>query len=184
MGWFESLYRGYSVTGDGSPLPWLTYPIIYFLDKRLTKEMTLFEYGSGNSTLWWADRVKEVIACEHNKEWLEFVKTKAPQNVELLYQELVYDGEYSKSCNNQDTLFDVIVIDGRDRVNCAKNAMSSLSKNGVIIWDNSDREYYSEGYDMLLKNNFRRLDFTGFVPVGILLSTTSVFYKENNVLGI
>ncbi|HAY39752.1 MAG TPA: FkbM family methyltransferase, partial [Desulfobacteraceae bacterium] len=81
-------------------------------------------------------------------------------------------------------IFNIIVIDGRDRVNCAKNSLKALKGDGVIIWDNSEREYYQEGYSYLIQNGFRRLDFEGLGPIGIREWCTSIFYRDNNCFEI
>lgn len=36
--------------------------------------MIVIEYGCDNSTLWWANRVKHVISCEHDRQWYEEMK--------------------------------------------------------------------------------------------------------------
>jgi hypothetical protein len=80
--------------------------------------------------------------------------------------------------------FDAIVIDGRDRVNCCKNSLGALKAAGVIIWDNSERPDYQEGYDFLINNGFKRIDFGGIGPINPDAWCTSVFYRSNNCLGI
>lgn len=85
---------------------------------------------------------------------------------------------------HQDTTFDVVVIDGRDRVNCAKATMNLKQRPSAIIWDNSERERYQEGYDLLINNGYRRLDFDGFGPVNGRPWRTSVFYMPDNCLKI
>ena len=57
VGWFDSFFAQIAVDCNCKPIPWLTYPSIAFIDPRLSCEMSLFEYGSGNSTLWWAGHV-------------------------------------------------------------------------------------------------------------------------------
>ena len=105
-------------------------------------------------------------------------------NVELSYIELQNNGEYSKKAFEYRGRFDIVVIDGRDRINCAKNCLRSLKRDGVIIWDNSDRAYYEEGYSYLLQNGYKRIDFEGMGPVGVDAWSTSIFYKDDNCLGI
>ena len=39
---------------NSNPLPWVTYGFIDFISERLNKSIDVFEYGSGNSTLWYA----------------------------------------------------------------------------------------------------------------------------------
>lgn len=84
IGWFESFKTIKSIDGNGNPIPWFSYPFIDFLTPRLTKDLVLFEFGSGSSTSFFAERVKQVISIEHNKEWFEFVNKTKPNNVELI----------------------------------------------------------------------------------------------------
>lgn len=183
-GWFRSYYEKSSVDAEGSPLPWITYPAIDFLKKRITKEMSVFEYGTGGSTLWWASMAKNVVGVEHNIQWYERVSNNLPANVELLYVELKYNGEYCKTASTRNKKFDIIVVDGRDRVNCITNSILALKSGGVIILDNSERNEYEEGIAHLLTNSFKRIEFIGMCPIVNYKSETSIFYRENNILGL
>lgn len=183
-GWYRSAWKRVSVDAAGEPIPWYTYAAISFLTERTTKNMVVFEYGSGNSTLWWAKRVARVVSCEHDADWYELTKRTLPSNVEYHLFELIPGGSYCRSIGDHGQVFDIVVVDGRDRVNCAKNAILGLKSDGVVIWDNSDREEYREGYDFLLENGFRRVDFSGMGPINANGWTTSVFYRPDNCLGI
>ncbi|MFC1582893.1 FkbM family methyltransferase [Planctomycetota bacterium] len=183
-GWFKSVNDGLPVDAEGKPLPWYTYSFITFISARIQPNMRVFEYGTGNSTLWWSECVASVVACEHDEPWFLSISEKVPDNVDYRYCELEYGGDYSKLILSFSSDFDCIIIDGRDRVNCAKNALAALKENGVIIWDNSEREQYQEGYDFLLENGFRRIDFWGLGPINSDQWCTSVFYREENCLGI
>lgn len=185
VGWFESFRQRMPCDSNNLALPWITYSAIAFLKKRINKEMHVFEYGSGNSTIWWSSKVFKIVSCEHDREWYSRLKSKlAADNVEYLYHDLVPGGDYSKAILKYKDTFDIVVIDGRDRVNCAKNSIPAMKSSGVIIWDNSDRERYTEGYNFLVANGFRRLDFSGMGPIHIYGWSTSVFYRSNNCLGI
>jgi hypothetical protein len=162
----------------------MTYPAIRFIEGRIHREMVVFEYGAGNSTLWWASRVRQVVSCEHDRQWHDRLASLVPANVELLHVELVRGGEYSKRIATYEAQFDVIVIDGRDRVACARHSIGALNETGVIIWDDSDREQYGEGYDFLLANGFKRIDFEGIVPGLVDAYRTAIFYRPGNCLGI
>lgn len=183
-GWFRSYREKVPVNLDGDPIPWMTYAGISFIDKKINKEMTVFEYGCGNSTLWWANRTKHVISCEHNRQWYDRMKSKVPSNVELHHVDLQYGGAYSKKVSEYARILDIVVIDGRDRINCALNCLNALKDDGVIIWDNSERECYDEGYKFLLDNKFKRIDFEGMGPVNHYSWRTSIFYKNENCLNI
>lgn len=57
-------------------IPWITFPAIRWLDQHLTSEMTIFEWGSGASTLYFAKRSKKVISIECSEPWVKIVQTK------------------------------------------------------------------------------------------------------------
>ncbi len=50
--------------------------------------------------------------------------------------------------------FDIILINGRRRVDFAKKSINYLKNDGIVIWDNSLRERYHEGVEFLHKNDF------------------------------
>ena len=54
--------------------PWITFSAIRFLDRFLSREMKVFEYGSGGSTLYFARRVGHLVSVEHDEDWLKKVR--------------------------------------------------------------------------------------------------------------
>jgi hypothetical protein len=184
VGWFDSFYQFMPVNNNGAAIPWYTYSAIDFLEGRIEKTMTVFEYGSGNSTIWWAEHVKKIVSCEHDQKWFNKLKPDIPENVEYTHIDLSSPANYETAALKNGNKFDVIVIDGRNRVNCARSSLVQLKDNGVVIWDNSDRKEYEKGYQFLLDNGFRRLDFTGMGPINGYAWCTSVFYRAENCLGI
>lgn len=183
-GWFKSVSEEIPIDAQGNPLPWLTYPAVNFIRNRISNNFKIFEYGCGNSTLWWASRVTIVYSCEHDERWYRTMKNSIPQNVFLNYIKLNSDGNYAKEISKYNNEFDVIVIDGRDRVKCIKNCLISLNDQGIIILDNSEREAYEEGINYLLNNGFKRIDFEGMGPVNCYSWCTTIFYREDNCFGI
>lgn len=184
MGWFESFRAKQAIGRDGRPIPWITYPCLSFLEERVGTSMNVFEYGCGNSTLWWASRVQRVTSCEHNRSWYDEVKKTAPSNVELHHIPLERDGAYSRLVAKFHRKFDIIFIDGRDRVNCIKQSLNALSMNGVVILDNSDESEYNEALQFLLVNNYKFLHFRGPGPINFTVWCTTIFYKHGNCLEI
>jgi len=183
-GWIASVIGSMPVDASGQPIPWYTYGAIDFLSGRVKDGMRVFEYGSGNSTLWWGGRTRQVVSCEHDKTWYDVMKGKVPPNVDYTLVELDRDGRYANAVAAQPDPFDVVVIDGRDRVNCAKASLPALKPDGVIVWDNSDRPDYDAGYRFLLENRFKRLDFWGMGPINAYGWCTSVFYRPQNCFDI
>jgi len=183
-GWFLSFKKQSSVDANGKPVPWITYPAIEFLKKRIHKDMSVFEYGCGGSTLWWASRVKQIVSVEHDKDWYQRILPTVPNNVVLEHVELKYGGEYSKKILSYKSSFDIVVIDGRDRVNCATNSIDALKPGGVIVWDNSDQKEYQHGCQALIDKGFKKIEFVGLAPIANWKAETGIFYRQDNCLGL
>jgi len=184
IGWINSFNMMMPIDNRFEPLPWVTYSFIDFISDRLKKDMDIFEYGSGNSTLWYSKKVNSVTSVEHDISWFEKIKNNMPNNVDINYQELVYSKKYCHFSNNMEKKFDIIIVDGRDRVNCIKNSLDSLKEQGIIVLDDSERKSYKDGIDFLLENNFKKIDFWGISPGLFYKKNTTIFYKSNNCLGI
>lgn len=58
------------------PLPWYTYSSIDFLEDLLQPQWKVFEYGTGGSTLFYADRCAEVHTIEHDSSWWKQITEK------------------------------------------------------------------------------------------------------------
>ena len=183
-GWINSFIKKEPVDKNNSPTPWLTYPALDFLSERLNRDLLIFEYGSGNSTIYYSKIVKKVIAVEHNKEWYKKIKNKLPENSQIIFVNLDYNGIYCQAIKSMNQKFDIIIIDAEDRVNCIKNCLNNLSENGVIILDDSEREEYCEGIEFLKQNKFKRLDFWGISAGFIHKKATTILYRESNCLNI
>lgn len=183
-GWWESFRERGAVDGDWQPLPWYTYPAIDFLKARAQSDWSVFEYGAGNSTLWWARHVGEVVSCEHDKAWHDKVAAGRADNMTLLYR-AAGEGGYAKVLDEYPGRFDVVVIDGMERTLCANHAAAALKASGVIVWDNSDQDAeYGSGMRHLVQQGFKRLDFWGPGPGAVRGWSTSIFYRADNCLGI
>lgn len=91
-------------------LPWFAPDAIRWLDKRLTKDMTVLEFGSGGSTPFFARRCKRVTSIETSPDWFDTVKpyleSKNIDNVELIFEAII----------DWDT-YDVVLIDSPIRSN-------------------------------------------------------------------
>lgn len=182
VGWTRSRKVAKSVDATGSPVPWFTYAATDFLQSRIPTHLRVFEWGAGGSTLWWAQRTAEVVTCEHDPDWYNEVLRVQPSNVTIILRSIKGNAYASEVLNHR--LFDVIVIDGADRLSCANFATDALSPDGVIVWDNSDRASAEEGLELLRSAGFKRIDFRGLGPIGLDAWTTSVLYKSTNCLEI
>ncbi|CAG4991445.1 hypothetical protein DYBT9275_00755 [Dyadobacter sp. CECT 9275] len=181
-GWYKSFHDKQSVDASGNPLPWYTYSFIFFLEPRIKPHFEVFEYGSGNSTRWYGARVRRITAVEHDAQWIQIIRPQLPANAEVLSREL---GEsYIQAPKEKGARYQIIVVDGRNRVRCTEFASEYLTNDGVLILDNSERAFYQRAKDLMKERGFKRLDFQGMAPIVGHETCTTVFYREGNCLGI
>ena len=166
--------------GDANPIPWYTYPAIEYLSQLDYSNKRVFEYGSGNSSLFWSKRAKEVISVESSSQWYELIKSNNKGNLSLSLKEDVQS--YSQEINNYEN-FDIIIIDGKWRKECAIEAINKLNTGGMIIFDNSDRashiQEYVDATNLLRENGFFQIDFYGFTPLNSYTACTSIYFKSD-----
>ncbi len=184
IGWFTAFDQKQAVDGKGNALPWVTYSFIDFIKERINKNQHIFEYGSGSSTIFYAERAGSVTSVEHDKGWFDKVKNTSPANAEMIFCQLEKDGEYAKKATLLNKKFDIIIVDGRDRVNCCKHSVEALSPNGVLVLDDSEREVYNPARVLLKAQGFKEISFSGISPGLFYEKATSVFYKQDNCLKI
>jgi hypothetical protein len=159
-----------AVNAVGAPLPWFTYPAIDFLDQLDFSDKAMLEWGSGNSSLFFSPKVKKLFSIEHNEEWFNHVKSFNLINHKI---EFINLESYARSAKEFGQLFDIILIDGVERSDCADVAMELLTPTGVIILDNSDR--YPDISERLRGNKLIQIDFHGLGPINNYTWTTSLF---------
>src|SRR5260370_40760647 len=56
--------------------PWLTPAAIRLLESLLRPEDRGAEFGSGRSTIWFAERVAALTSVEHDEQWYEAISAK------------------------------------------------------------------------------------------------------------
>lgn len=171
---FKSVFNN-SASLEGKVTPWFTYSLIRYLDHLDLSNASVLEWGSGNSTIYWSEKVRYLMSIENNKVWYEKIKKKT-KNVNIL--EFVF----AKSKKDYLTLktfkkFDIIVIDGLYRYECAKLATNFLSEGGIIILDNS--EIHLDACKALVKKGFTQIDFIGIGPINSYEWASSIFFKNN-----
>lgn len=184
-GWLESYKSKQSVDENNNPIPWLTYSFLDFLEGRLHSSLKLFEYGSGNSTKFFSKHLNYIRSIEHDQSWFTYVQKEVPAQVHLTYVPIENETEnYEKVILEENQLYDIILIDGRRRVKCAKNAIQRLSAHGVIILDDSERDKYHEIYDFMKQHGFKNIPFSGIAIGAIHHKCTTLFYRTQNVFDI
>lgn len=151
--WASSLFAIYNTDRMIElDLPWwnveATRTIEAFLGNR--PNARIFEYGSGASTVWLAKRCGEIHTVEHDKSWLDrfSAQTAKHDNAHLLYRPIGDTADdYVKAIAETDGGYDVIVVDGRQRAACLKEAQSRLNPGGIVLFDDSGRKRYRAAID-------------------------------------
>jgi len=191
-----------------SKLPWISFPVIEFLDKYVNPQSNVFEFGGGGSTLFFLERAGKVATVEHNKEWYDilvmsigknpkwepiFIQPEATENfdekrfadpdayfsTEKQFANMSFK-KYAESIDTYpDNYFDFVLVDGRVRPSCMKHSVSKVKKGGYLILDNSDRPYY---LDYFIKNQAHLFEeviaYSGPTPFCTWFNRTSVWRKK------
>jgi Methyltransferase domain len=163
-----------SVDQNGQPIPWYTYPALEFVDDLSFAGKRIFEFGSGNSTIYWARRCEEIVAVEHDPDWHAKIADAMPANATLLHRP--NEADFIAQIERHG-LFDVVIIDSPNwRWACARIAGRFLRPGGLIILDNSD--WYVKAAEELSGQGYLQVDMKGFGPINPYTWVTSFFFDR------
>lgn len=129
--------------------PWLVEKAITFLTEyfKTHQNPNILEFGMGGSTIWVSKRTNKLISVDHDITWLNKVKEIIKTKNTILH---LIPRPYDKFCNNfKDETFDLILIDGRDRVKCIESSIRILKSGGILMLDNSERIRYKSGINLM-----------------------------------
>ncbi len=117
--------------------PWYTHPALDVIQAQDLSDKTVLEWGGGCSTLWWAKRAKRVFTIEAHREWWEWITGQlAKRNINNAFVECRWPEPLEGYLAMPEGYrFDIVCIDGSERTNCLKKALT-LPKPLTIICDN------------------------------------------------
>ena len=167
--------------------PWLNAGAVRFLESRLTKRMTGFEWGGGRSTAFVARRVLTLVSVEHQPKWRRrtaaLLASQAIANVSYrfvpagdapgrpearpdiwrrlghVHGQPQYAAYTDAILDYPEDSFDFVLIDGRARVECAYNALSRVRPGGFLLLDNSEWEKYAPIFAAATAAGWTRRDY-------------------------
>ncbi len=194
--WLSSLRSRQSPLS--SQMPWIPYPALAFLQRRLSRDATVLEYGSGGSTLWLAQRAGTVTTVEHDATWHAMVEQelrrydlqnctvllRSPERVDGAagldrYPSARMDGSFRAYVQVAeafaDDSLDVVLVDGRSREACLLAAASKLKPGGILMLDDSYRSRYESAMRRL--DDWPRTEFSGVRPYSISPSRTTFWVR-------
>lgn len=125
---------------------WLTPTANEILHSLLRKEDHGLEFGSGNSSVWFAQRVARLDSVEHQPQWYEKVQgmlseaglTNVQSHLHLRDADDNPDGSgyvrvADKFCAQS---LDFVLVDGIYREYCARAVLEKIKPGGMLIIDN------------------------------------------------
>jgi hypothetical protein len=127
-GWYNSFLTLRSVDQSGKPLPWLTYPAIYFIELLDLSNKVVMEFGSGASTLYFSRRSKSVISYETSKYWHNLFEEKLGPNCLMHFVSKDFMEELL-SHESSNKLNDLFVHD------CLHNFEPECGTNSTSVYD-------------------------------------------------
>lgn len=129
-----------------------------FIEKFLSKDDILLEWGSGNSTLYWSGIVSNVISIEHDIDWindlnklinfysidnidLHYVAAHSPNPIPCRYEQFK---DYINYPKENKLKFSKILIDGRARKYCAKSIWEVIDNDVIVFIHDFNRPDYQK----------------------------------------
>lgn len=204
--WKATLNEGRSPVSDRRP--WMCFEAINFLERILTINSKVFEFGSGGSTLFLVSRVKHLVSVEHDPEWYAQISDLLQNTPKERYEYLLMPPYVTDSvcsdytdplgyCSSDENYrnsnfrnyclsierypdghFDLVIIDGRARPSCIYHALRKITPGGYLLLDNSDRDTYTQGKTLLGYWQSRR--FFGPVPYTRQFNETTFWQHPMN----
>lgn len=131
--------------------PYMNSDEISDLVTYIDRDSEMLEIGCGNSALFFSKIVKRLVIIEHNKEWsdkisndmksiskcdwsIHVVEPSFPQSHPFQPSEPgQFDNYINFISNLEKDQFDVILIDGRDRVRSTIASIPLLKKGGILL---------------------------------------------------
>ena len=118
----------------GISLPYYTKPFLDVLDNWDLSDSVVFEYGGGDSSIYYGKHAKAVYGVDDSIEYVNCIRGYALNNVFIKYRSAL--DEYINSINEQPFLFDIVIVDGAYRDECIKASINKIKKGGILIVDN------------------------------------------------
>ncbi len=132
--------------------PWWAQPAIDLVEKFLqeNKGARVFEWGSGISSRWLAERCGFLVTVEDKDEWFERVTgfLEPYPHATVVPSELGCE-VYANEIDKHNGPFDLIVVDGFERLQCVVKAVDRLRPGGMLVFDDSQEAPYRQAVEHL-----------------------------------
>jgi hypothetical protein len=121
-------------------VPWISYDARCMLARILPCDSDVLEFGSGNSTLWYARQFRTVFSVEDHEHWYACVQLMLSRRRLSNVHHYLHNAEsyawFGEAATRQ---FDLVMIDGSIRSACVMTALVRIKADAIIYLDNSDK---------------------------------------------
>jgi len=164
---------------------------VAFFESIVTPLSTVFEYGAGKSTIWFAGHARHVTSVENNPQWFTAVCVKLD---ELGLDADLHLVEFDDRLRDQKALakiyvavidtfpdesLDVVFVDGKARPWCIRDARAKVRPGGWLVAD--DITWHPVKSALHLLDGWRETRFRGVVHGaidGLPRTNTTGFYQK------
>lgn len=128
--------------------PWFPRQAIVLLNAWLSATDVGFEWGSGRSTLWFAQRVSHLTSIEDHQGWYSTVQKMLVESdiknvnyqFHMINEQTAEYSPYVKAIDSMpDQSLDFVLVDGKYRDRCSVVSIGKLKAGGVLIIDDIHR---------------------------------------------
>jgi Methyltransferase domain len=172
--------------------PWWNPRAIRYLAEQLPTGGQVFEWGSGGSTVWFARHGQSVTAVESEPGWAARVRKggtgavvryipgrdegRMRSELQLRDHGEHFFDDYVDAVNDYpDGCFDVVVVDGLCRKECARLAAVKVKPGGIVVVDDTNWDFLSECLKPFQGWETRRI--CGFKYMAAEVAETSFFRR-------
>lgn len=167
--------------------------------RHLDNKQTYLEYGSGGSTYNYPRFVKHAVSIEHDRDWCEKVKENLAVRPKLSHVDYrcsyvdegfrgykiggKTEGDYVMFKEYIDQidqagydLYDIVLIDGRARVDCSIKVLSYITNQTAVFIHDSTRFFKTDEYVSALEYYDMKDSIGGDTRQGIVLLNRKKIY--------
>ena len=133
--------------------PWMSEKEIKKIEEYLSPDHIFFEWGSGGSTIHFSKLVNQYVSIEYDINWFNqinlYIQNEHINNVKYIYcppdndillpiyTDRSEEKDFITYVNIVNTLprhqYDIVLIDGRSRVNCANKILNYIHKESIVF---------------------------------------------------
>jgi predicted O-methyltransferase YrrM len=164
--------------------PWLAPAAVAYLRKAIKPDWTVFEFGGGSSTVWYAKRARTVVTIEDDSVWYETINRRLSaegvKNCDLRLCPIADFPDFLAGLDAPE--FDVIVVDNHEedgitRLDCLRAAAKSVRPGGLLILDDSDWPHFRRAHELVPDRQAKR--FVGVKSAPFRAVETTIFVRPS-----